>query len=327
MEITLSTVSDDAATVREGERDAPAGRGERGESDFGPPPPPPPPPLPPSVSSAPSTVSSDPPPLSVPAPPANPASLSPPYAAHVVPAEFGSFCQLPFLLTPEAKGRILQGEANLQKRHEMRATQLSAMEAGRYSQDLPFGSPDAPFLELVVDRENLLPDTLDAVARRPAADLKKPLRVKFTSDGMAEEGIDEGGVTKEFFQLLVREMFAGGDRTRAPGAVLAGPGAEAGGGVGAESGAPRGSGGPGGGDARGRTPGGPSMFSYEEESRLHWFNPASLSDPESLARFRLFGAALGLAIYNGVILVGNVPSIQVSSAFHFLLSQRQLECY
>jgi hypothetical protein len=71
----------------------------------------------------------------------------------------------------------------------MRASQLSAMQAGRYSHDLPFGSLDAPFLELIVDRENLLPDTLDAVARRPPADLKKPLRVKFTSDGMAEVGL------------------------------------------------------------------------------------------------------------------------------------------
>ena len=112
-------------------------------------------------------------------------------------------------------------------------------------------------LEVVVERERVLGGTLAAVALRPPTDLKKPLRVKFTSDGVAEEGIDEGGVTKEFFQLLVREMFAD-DAT-----------------------------------------GGSSMFRYEEESRCHWFNPASSVTPECLARFRLFGAALGLAIYNG----------------------------
>ena len=195
--------------------------------------------------------------------------------AHLRLGELASFCQLPFLLTPEAKGRILQGEANLQKRHEMRASQLSAMQAGRYSHNLPFGSPDAPFLEIIVDRENLLSNTLDAVARRPPADLKKPLRIKFTSEGVAEEGIDEGGVTKEFFQLLVREMF--GD-TRGTG-------------------------------HRGSSPG---MFTYEEESRMHWFNPASPTDPESLARFRLFGASLGLAIYNGVILDVHLPSVAYS---------------
>ena len=53
---------------------------------------------------------------------------------------------LNFNLRRYSKGRILQGEANLQKRHEMRASQLTAMQAGRHSHDLPFGSPDAPFL-------------------------------------------------------------------------------------------------------------------------------------------------------------------------------------
>jgi hypothetical protein len=35
-------------------------------------------------------------------------SSHPHYPAHLRPGELGSFCQLPFLLTPEAKGRILQ---------------------------------------------------------------------------------------------------------------------------------------------------------------------------------------------------------------------------
>jgi ubiquitin-protein ligase E3 A len=34
-------------------------------------------------------------------------------------------------------------------------------------------------------------------------DLKKQLRVQF----LGEEGVDEGGVQKEFFQLIVRELF------------------------------------------------------------------------------------------------------------------------
>ena len=34
-------------------------------------------------------------------------------------------------------------------------------------------------------------------------DLKKQLRVQFRG----EEGLDEGGVQKEFFQLLVEELF------------------------------------------------------------------------------------------------------------------------
>ena len=34
--------------------------------------------------------------------------------------------------------------------------------------------------------------------------MKKPLRVTFISNGVSEEGLDEGGVSREFFQLLVR---------------------------------------------------------------------------------------------------------------------------
>jgi ubiquitin-protein ligase E3 A len=34
------------------------------------------------------------------------------------------------------------------------------------------------------------------------SDFKKPLRVKF----IGEEGVDEGGVRKEFFQLLIKEL-------------------------------------------------------------------------------------------------------------------------
>lgn len=40
-------------------------------------------------------------------------------------------------------------------------------------------------------------------------ELKKPLRVTFLSeDGkIAEEGVDQGGVSREFFQLLVGQLF------------------------------------------------------------------------------------------------------------------------
>jgi ubiquitin-protein ligase E3 A len=38
---------------------------------------------------------------------------------------------------------------------------------------------------------------------KPEAELRKQLRVHF----VGEEAVDEGGVQKEFFQLLVREMF------------------------------------------------------------------------------------------------------------------------
>ena len=47
-----------------------------------------------------------------------------------------------------------------------------------------------------------LQDSLDEIARQTARDLFKPLRVHF----IGEDGIDAGGVKKEFFQLLVTEL-------------------------------------------------------------------------------------------------------------------------
>ena len=60
------------------------------------------------------------------------------------------------------------------------------------------------FFVLDVRRENLLNDTIDKILRAKKADLKKPLRVKFKG----EEGLDAGGVKKEFFQLLSAQLFS-----------------------------------------------------------------------------------------------------------------------
>ncbi len=55
-----------------------------------------------------------------------------------------------------------------------------------------------------VRRDHLIPDTLESIVRvNDAQDLKKELKIKF----VGEEGVDAGGVQKEFFQLIVREIF------------------------------------------------------------------------------------------------------------------------
>ncbi len=63
----------------------------------------------------------------------------------------------------------------------------------------PRMSPGAIALSLCVLR---VQDALDEIARQRPKDLFKPLRVHF----IGEEGIDAGGVKKEFFQLLVAEL-------------------------------------------------------------------------------------------------------------------------
>ena len=47
-------------------------------------------------------------------------------------------------------------------------------------------------------------DALNEIARQRPKDLFKPLRVHF----IGEDGIDAGGVKKEFFQLLVTELLS-----------------------------------------------------------------------------------------------------------------------
>jgi hypothetical protein len=53
-----------------------------------------------------------------------------------------------------------------------------------------------------VRRNHLVEDAMDEISRQLRKDLFKPLRVHF----IGEEGIDAGGVKKEFFQLLVTEL-------------------------------------------------------------------------------------------------------------------------
>ncbi|KAG2465529.1 HERC3 ligase, partial [Polypterus senegalus] len=59
-----------------------------------------------------------------------------------------------------------------------------------------------PFLVLHVRRSNLVSDALRELSIYSDVDLKKPLKVIF--DG--EEAVDAGGVTKEFFLLLLKEL-------------------------------------------------------------------------------------------------------------------------
>mmetsp|Transcript_14729 Transcript_14729/g.17051 ORF Transcript_14729/g.17051 Transcript_14729/m.17051 type:complete len:91 (-) Transcript_14729:231-503(-) len=58
------------------------------------------------------------------------------------------------------------------------------------------------YLEIFINRDQLIEDALNSLVNS-TKDLKKPLRVKFKG----EPGVDAGGVQKEFFQLLIRDLF------------------------------------------------------------------------------------------------------------------------
>lgn len=59
-----------------------------------------------------------------------------------------------------------------------------------------------PYLFLAIKRDCIYRDTLEIIKELCADDLKKQLKIKFVD----EEGIDSGGIRKEYFQLLSHEI-------------------------------------------------------------------------------------------------------------------------
>ena len=62
--------------------------------------------------------------------------------------------------------------------------------------------PQNIFLNINIRRKNLIEDTLNEISR-PDIKLQNPIKVKF----IGEQGVDEGGVRKEFFLLFIRQIF------------------------------------------------------------------------------------------------------------------------
>jgi HECT-domain (ubiquitin-transferase) len=105
-----------------------------------------------------------------------------------------SFCKYPWLLDPSTKSRLLSAEAQQQQRQRYEDAVLQAFL---------YNIPSLPYLILQVRRDHIVHDTLDLLNEFKREDFKKPLKVIF----LGEEGVDAGGVAKEFFQLIVRDLF------------------------------------------------------------------------------------------------------------------------
>ncbi|CAK1551648.1 unnamed protein product [Leptosia nina] len=108
-----------------------------------------------------------------------------------------SFLKYPFILTAATKSLGLYYENRIRMYSERRVSLLHAVVGA---------SPPMPFLKLKVRRSHIIDDALvelEMIAMERALDLKKQLVVEFEG----EQGVDEGGVSKEFFQLIVEEIF------------------------------------------------------------------------------------------------------------------------
>jgi E3 ubiquitin-protein ligase HECTD2 len=175
-----------------------------------------------------------------------------------------SFCQYPFFLSIWAKIQIMEHDAR-------RQMEVKAREA--FFDSIMTRKNVNQYLFLKVRRECLVEDSLRGVSEvvgTGGEEIKKGLRIEFKG----EEGIDAGGLRKEWFLLLVRDVFN-----------------------------------PEHGQSHLTLPPTPSnqevgMFTYDEDSHLCFFNANSF---ETTDQFFLVGVVLGLAIYNSTILDVALP--------------------
>ncbi|KAF0765438.1 ubiquitin-protein ligase E3A isoform X1 [Aphis craccivora] len=107
-----------------------------------------------------------------------------------------SYMSHSFILTPSTKTLGLYYDNRIRMYENRRFCLIQTL----------IGQPSHPYLKLKVRREHVVQDALvelEMVAMQNPSDLKKQLAVEF--DG--EQGVDEGGVSKEFFHLIVEELF------------------------------------------------------------------------------------------------------------------------
>ncbi|XP_066475719.1 probable E3 ubiquitin-protein ligase HECTD2 isoform X1 [Tiliqua scincoides] len=107
-----------------------------------------------------------------------------------------SFCQCPFIISIAAKKVIIQRDSEQQMINIARQSLVDKVSR-RQRPDM-----NMLFLNVKVRRMHLVSDSLDELTRK-RADLKKKLKVTF----VGEAGLDMGGLTKEWFLLLIRQIF------------------------------------------------------------------------------------------------------------------------
>jgi len=104
-----------------------------------------------------------------------------------------SFCQYPFLLSMGAKMNIMEYDARRQMEIKAREAFFTTVFQKRAV---------APHLLLKVRRDCIIEDSLTQISCNEM-DVKKGLRIEF----VGEDGVDAGGLRKEWFLLLCREVF------------------------------------------------------------------------------------------------------------------------
>uniref|UniRef100_A0A8D0AQF6 HECT and RLD domain containing E3 ubiquitin protein ligase 4 n=1 Tax=Sander lucioperca TaxID=283035 RepID=A0A8D0AQF6_SANLU len=105
-----------------------------------------------------------------------------------------TLCRYPFVFDAQAKTTLLHTDAVIQMQVNK--------ELNLVSMFMPAVESVNPCLILIVRRENIVGDTMEVLRKSKNVDYKKPLKVIF----VGEEAVDAGGVRKEFFLLIMKEL-------------------------------------------------------------------------------------------------------------------------
>ncbi|RGB41112.1 hypothetical protein C1646_649703 [Rhizophagus diaphanus] len=186
-----------------------------------------------------------------------------------------AFCQYPFLISMGGKIKIIDYDAKRQKDMKAQEALYTIFFYKRVT---------TPTLNLKIRRDYLIEDSLKQIENslkhiedynsEIGMELKKSLRIEF----VGEDGVDAGGLRKEWFLLLVRHLF----------------------------------------DPKF------GMFTWDEDSKLCWFNPASL---ETSDQYYLVGIVIGLAIYNSTILDVHLPLACYKKLFGIYVGLEDLKVF
>ncbi|CAG7668726.1 unnamed protein product [Allacma fusca] len=121
-------------------------------------------------------------------------------------SRFVCFCDYPFVFDASAKTLLLQYDQITLMRTAMSSarSQFVSHPINALLNQITGSEPhlEIQYLNMVVSRQNIVQDTIQQLYHLNTHDLKKPLRVKF----VGEEAEDAGGVRKEFFLLIIREI-------------------------------------------------------------------------------------------------------------------------
>lgn len=125
-----------------------------------------------------------------------------------------SFFKYPFIFDPIAKTRIMHLNALFQMSGEFEdayVSQALVFHAQKFLEnnlrlselEEKMKAVANPFLVIEVRRQYMIEDTIEQLKKK-STDLKKAIRIKFVDGG--ELGMDQGGVQKEYFQLILSQL-------------------------------------------------------------------------------------------------------------------------